>query len=61
MKLIRNILIVCVATGALIGCNNDVDPGQKVDAPGYYNGPMKAKSTPADAGEAAGKTKMGTE
>jgi hypothetical protein len=30
------------------GCEpKDVDPQQKVDAPGYYNGPMKSKSEKA--------------
>lgn len=61
MKLIRNLLIACVSVGASLGCSTDVDPGQKVDAPGYYNGPMKGKSTPADGASTESKTKLDAE
>jgi hypothetical protein len=42
-----------------IGCEpKDVDPQQKVDAPGYYNGPMKSK---ADKADEAGAKAQGSE
>ena len=28
----------------------DTDPSEKVDAPGYYNGPMKTKGSGGDKG-----------
>jgi predicted small lipoprotein YifL len=45
------ILVSALVIG-LAGCGSgDVDPNQKVDAPGYYNGPMKGKAESADTKE----------
>jgi len=41
-KILVAILGLLVFSG-LTGCSHDVDPEAKVDAPGYYNGPMGAK------------------
>jgi hypothetical protein len=32
------------------GCEHDTDPHAKIDAPGYYNGPMQKKSSGASLG-----------
>lgn len=39
------VLLVVVTVGAgLSGCGSgDTDPNAKIDAPGYYNGPLKGK------------------
>lgn len=55
-------LLLAILVLPFMGCGSgDVDPNQKVDAPGYYNGPMKSKG--GGAGEAAksgdGKTDAG--
>ncbi|MFZ4507156.1 MAG: hypothetical protein ACOYON_05590 [Fimbriimonas sp.] len=55
LNLIRLAVIALIAI-PLVGCGSkDADPQAKIDAPGYYNGPMKGKgnsSTPE--GEAKG-------
>ena len=36
----------------MVGCGTkDVDPNAKVDAPGYYNGPMEKRGGGAGAGD----------
>jgi hypothetical protein len=39
----------------LMGCSHDSDPEAKVDAPGYYNGPMGAKGQGSAAAAAPAK------
>lgn len=34
------------------GCSGDKDPGEKIDAPGYYNGPMEPRGGGAGGGDA---------
>lgn len=43
---LKKLAIALIAVGGffLVGCGEkDVDPQAKVDAPGYYNGPMKKR------------------
>jgi len=47
-------LLGSIAATMLAGCNHDVDPHAKIDAPDYYNGPMKGHG-----GNAAGQNKAG--
>jgi len=47
-KILVAILGLSVFSG-LTGCSHDVDPEAKVDAPGYYNGPVNAKGQGAPA------------
>ncbi|MGV3615574.1 MAG: hypothetical protein ACO1SV_09595 [Fimbriimonas sp.] len=44
LKAFSLLLIAVTASVPTVGCGpKDADPGAKIDAPGYYNGPMKAK------------------
>ena len=53
-KLLLAIPILTIGISG-VGCEaKDTDPHQKVDAPGYYNGPMKSKAE--KAGEANSKS-----
>lgn len=56
---LASVCAIGVASVCLFGCGSkDVDPGQKVDAPGYYNGPMdKGKSKAPKGGAEAGGAK----
>lgn len=52
--------LCAVLSVSLVGCGTpDTDPGAKVDAPGYYNGPMqkrqKGPTTGADEKALDGK------
>jgi hypothetical protein len=51
----KKVLVVLIAVSGVLlqGCGTpDVDPQAKVDAPGYYNGPMKAKGGAAGGADA---------
>ena len=50
------ILALGVCAFCVAGCEHDVDPHAKVDAPGYYNGPMNKKGSSGAAlgGESKG-------
>lgn len=54
MRSSRCFLFVLALLGSafLVGCTKEHDPGEKLDVPGYYNGPMKGKGgdTPANSG-----------
>ncbi len=50
-------ILLVLGSCFLGGCSGDKDPGEKIDAPGYYNGPMEprggggggdAKAAPSD-------------
>ena len=55
MKTLRFLIylaVLALPTLGLFGCVKEHDPHEKIDAPGYYNGPMKphggnAPETPA--------------
>lgn len=56
MKIKARILLfalVCVEVLFVIGCSGETDPNAKIDAPGYYNGPMKGKGANSTAGGGA--------
>lgn len=45
MKTKSRILLFLLVFGHVlfvVGCSHDADPNAKIDAPGYYNGPMKS-------------------
>jgi len=60
----RRLFILSLALlSALVaaGCGpKDVDPGAKVDAPGYYNGPMEPRGGGQGAGDAKTAAPEGT-
>ena len=43
MKKLLLLAMASVVGFAIVGCDKETDPQAKVDAPGYYNGPMKAR------------------
>jgi hypothetical protein len=44
----------------LVGCSKDSDPHEKIDAPGYYNGPMEPRGgAPKTGGATTGGSKAG--
>jgi hypothetical protein len=56
MKKTVSYLLVLSVGLISVGCTHDVDPHQKINEPGYYNGEMKAHggnaagaATPSDA------------
>ncbi len=54
--------LVTAAIVGLGGCGSgDVDPNQKIDAPGYYNGPMKGKGDGTETKQEENKSKAAPE
>jgi|GEM_PF-1857592 len=55
------LLLVCLLPSlGLIGCgSSDADPHAKVDAPGYYNGPIDSKKGAKGSSGATDKTPAG--
>jgi hypothetical protein len=58
MMKVKGLILISIVAGALAsatGCGSgDVDPGAKVDAPGYYNGPMKPRGQGGEAESGSG-------
>jgi len=52
MKASKALTLLLIALPLLIvGCGSkDVDPTNKIDAPGYYNGPVKPRGGPQASG-----------
>ena len=51
LRLLVPLAILTFQTLALFGCSTDKDPNEKINAPGYYNGPMKPKGANAPGGQ----------
>ncbi len=43
LKSIAVALVAMFVGVLLVGCSKDADPQAKIDAPGYYNGPLDKK------------------
>jgi hypothetical protein len=48
--LLFTVPFLALASFVSVGCEHDTDPHAKIDAPGYYNGPMQKKSSGASLG-----------
>ncbi len=43
LKSVAVALVTMFVSVLLVGCSKDADPQAKIDAPGYYNGPLDKK------------------
>jgi len=61
MRRLTILALALVSAFVAAGCGSkEVDPGAKVDAPGYYNGPMEPRGGGQGAGDAKTAAPEGT-